>query len=127
MDFAKKSTTHKQKNKRENIQEFVEGDVFLAVESREKTTKIPSVVDDKFLEKSTVLPIKKKGTPKDITCEKTKKPPQKRNLTEEACDRKLSPVRKLSRNSDDNSPLIFNTPSNVIYVRMDFEVASMTD
>ncbi|GFT60780.1 hypothetical protein TNCV_3286841 [Trichonephila clavipes] len=67
------------------------------------------------------------GTPKDITCEKTKKPPQKRNLTEEACDRKLSPERKLSRKSDDNSPLIFNTPSNVIYVRMDFEVASMTD
>ncbi|GFW84240.1 hypothetical protein TNCV_4879031 [Trichonephila clavipes] len=59
---------------------------------------------------------KKSRTPKEkITHEKTKKPPQKRNLTEEASDRKLSPVRKLSRKSDDNSASTSNTPRNNTY------------
>ncbi|GFS33763.1 putative oxidoreductase GLYR1 homolog [Trichonephila inaurata madagascariensis] len=114
VDFVKKSTTLKQENKREKTEKFVEGDEssksFSAVKSRGKTTKIPSVADDKLLKKSTVLPIKKSRTPKEkITCEKTKKLPQKRNLTEEAC------ARKLSRKSDDNSASIFNTPHSSTY------------
>ncbi|GFX72018.1 putative oxidoreductase GLYR1 homolog [Trichonephila clavipes] len=118
--FVKKSTTPKQKNKRGKTKKFVEDDesskIFSAVKSRGKTTKIPSVADDKLLKKSTALPVKKSRTPKEkITHEKTKKPPQKRNLTEEASDRKLSPVRKLSRKSDDNSASTSNTPRNNTY------------
>ncbi|GFU46302.1 putative oxidoreductase GLYR1 homolog [Trichonephila clavipes] len=118
--FVKKSTKPKQKNKRGKTKKFVEDDEssksFSAVKNRRKTTKIASVADNKLLKKSTVLPMKKSRTPKEkITREKTKKPPQKRNLTEEASDRKLSPVRKLPRTSDDNSASIFNSPRSNTY------------
>ncbi|GFQ89103.1 putative oxidoreductase GLYR1 homolog, partial [Trichonephila clavata] len=117
VDFVKKSTTPKQKIKCDKTKKFVEDDKspkkISAVKSREKTTKFPSLTDDKLLKKSTFRSVKKGRTPKEkITCEKTKKLPQKRNLTEEACDEKFSPVRKLPRKVDDNSASIFNTPCN---------------
>ncbi|GFY61090.1 putative oxidoreductase GLYR1 homolog [Trichonephila inaurata madagascariensis] len=105
-------------NKREKtkfIEDRESSKSFSAVKSRGQTINIPSVADDKFTKKSTVLSIKKSRTPKEIACEKTKKPPQKRNLTEEASYMKLSPVRKLSLKSDDNSASIFNTPRNNTY------------
>ncbi|GFY77341.1 putative oxidoreductase GLYR1 homolog [Trichonephila inaurata madagascariensis] len=119
MDFVKKSRTRKQKNKHKKTKKFVEDNEssksFSAVKSRRKTTKIPSVADDKLLKKSTVLPIKKRIKPKEkITRKMTKKPPRKRNLTDKARDRKLSPVRKLPRKSEDNSSSI-NFPRNNTY------------
>ncbi|GFQ67004.1 putative oxidoreductase GLYR1 homolog [Trichonephila clavata] len=119
VDFVKKSTTPKQKIKCDKTKEFVEDDKspqkISAVKSLGKTTKIPSFTGDKLLKKSTFLSVKKGRTPKEkITCEKTKKPPQKRKLTEVACDKKLSPVRKLPRKVDDNFASISNTSRNTM-------------
>ncbi|GFS94951.1 oxidoreductase GLYR1-like protein [Trichonephila clavipes] len=88
---------------------------FSAVKTLGKTTNIPSVADDKD---STVLSIKKRTSK-----EKIKKPPQKRNLTEEACNRKLSPVRKLSGTSDDTPR---NNTYNPVGVYRPFNDRSMT-
>ncbi|GFR32753.1 putative oxidoreductase GLYR1, partial [Trichonephila clavata] len=112
VDFSKMSTTLTQKMQYP-VQDIESSNKFTALLSPGKNTMTGGIKDDKLIKKSTFRSVKNGRTPKEkIKCGEAKKPSQKRDLTEEACDKKLYPVRKLSRKSDDNSASIFNTRSN---------------
>ncbi|GFS56093.1 putative oxidoreductase GLYR1 homolog [Trichonephila clavipes] len=53
-------------------------------------TEIPSIKEDELFKKPTICFVKRGRTTKQKNCKKTKKSSQKRNLTEEATDKKLS-------------------------------------
>ncbi|GFQ79241.1 putative oxidoreductase GLYR1 homolog [Trichonephila clavata] len=84
----------------------------------EKATKTTSVKDEELLKKSPTACFVKRKPRQKIRGEKTKKSPTKRNSTEGDSDKDLSPVRKLSKMSDNYSALISNTPPNISYSRV---------
>ncbi|GFR07010.1 hypothetical protein TNCT_628851 [Trichonephila clavata] len=98
-------------------EDYVENDKSIrnstSLRNLKKITKTPSITDDGLLKKPTPRFTKRSRTPKQkIKREKTKKSPQKENLTEETSDKALCTVPKLSVLSDDDSALISNAPAN---------------